>query len=148
VVRNDVARGRHCYSNFDSEADPIITQGGQHLAVYRRTTNSAGKSLRWTISDFDGPMSVVINDIEPGEVHIHRDQSKDEARIYMMQTDGTWNDCTSVWCRTVEDPPRHPQDSAKILDALGSAGLPVYINDRTYKTRKKGRSGLLVEKSV
>lgn len=103
--------------------------------------------MKWSISDFEGPMTVAINDVAPGEVHIHCDQRKDEARIYVMQTDNTWKDCTAVWCRTVKNPPRHPQDSALILDALGSAGLPFYISDRTYKTREKGRSGLLVEKS-
>ena len=93
-------------------------------------------------------MSVVINNVQPGEVHIHRDQSKDKARIFVMQTNNTWKDCTSVWYRTVENPARHPQNSGLILDALGLAGLSLYITDRTYKVRERGRSGLLIEKMV
>jgi len=38
--------GRLFYSKFASEADPIITQGGQHLAVYHQLTRSGGRSLK------------------------------------------------------------------------------------------------------
>lgn len=122
----------------------VITEGGNHHVYYRPEHQMAPSNIffNWTISDFRGPMDLIIDDAATEDVHVHRDQSRDKVLIYIWQHDGVWINFRDTWCVLVNNPPVHPLQKDYILDSYGMSGQPFYISYATYRNCNKCRVGL------